>query len=140
PRAALDAARAGIFDADPLTRRAALQVVEGLPPAERLTLATPLLSDPSRAVRQQAAWALAPAAGSLQGAGVHAAVPRASNEFIASQRCLADRPGNRVTLGTFFAQLGRFGEAEAEYTAALRMRPAEVTAYVNLADLYRTQG
>ena len=137
---AFEAARVGIFDSDPLARRAALQIVEALPPAERVNLAAPLLADPSRAVRIHAAWVLAPVASTLPTTGARAALTRASNEFIASQRYLADRPENRVTLGAFFAQLGRSGEAEAEYRAALRMRPSEVSAYVNLADLYRARG
>jgi predicted CXXCH cytochrome family protein len=137
---AFEAARIGIFDADPLARRSALAILEALPPGERVALAAPLLSDPVRAVRLQAAWVLAPVAATLPLAATRSAFTRASNEFIASQRYLADRPENRVTLGTYFAQLGRAGEAEAEYRGALRLRPSEVTAYVNLADLYRSQG
>jgi predicted CXXCH cytochrome family protein len=137
---AMEAARAGLFDSDPLARRAALGILEALPPAERVALAAPLLADSSRVVRLQAAWMLAPSAGNLPLATSRAAFTRASNEFIASQRYLADRPENRVTLGTYFAQLGRLTEAETEYRAAIRMRPAEVAAYVNLADLLRGRG
>ncbi|HEX6926591.1 MAG TPA: tetratricopeptide repeat protein [Longimicrobiaceae bacterium] len=136
----LEAARVGLADPDPLIRHAALSALEGLPPEQRAALVTPLLSDSVRIVRQQAAWLLAPATASLQLPAARSAFTRAANEFIASQRYRADRPENRVTLGTFFAQLGRVGEAEAEYRAALRMRPGEVAAYVNLADLYRAQG
>jgi predicted CXXCH cytochrome family protein len=137
---AMEAARVGLFDADPLARRAALGILEALPPADRVALAAPLLSDSSRIVRLQAAWMLAPSAGNLPLAASRAAFTRASNEFIASQRYLADRPENRVTLGTWFAQLGRVAEAETEYRAAIRLRRAEVAAYVNLADLLRGRG
>lgn len=137
---AFEAARAGLADPDPLARRAALSILEGIPPQQRIAMAAPLLFDPVRIVRQQAAWVLAPVAAALPLAETRAAFTRASNEFIASQRYRADRPENRITLGTYFAQLGRLGEAESEYRAALRMRPAAVAAYVNLADLYRSQG
>jgi predicted CXXCH cytochrome family protein len=136
----LEAARVGLFDSDPLARRAALGILEALPPAERIPLVVPHLSDSSRVVRLQAAWMLAPVAAQLPLASARAAFASASNEFIASQRYLADRPENRVTLGSYFAQLGRLGEAEVEYRAALRLRPGEIAAYVNLADLLRARG
>lgn len=137
---ALEAARVGLTDPDPLARRQALEVLEALPPGERVGMAGPLLSDPTRIVRMHAAWLLAPAAQSFTMPALRDAFTRASDEFIESQRYLSDRPESRVTLGTYFAQLGRAGEAEAEYRAAIRMRPAEVAAYVNLADLHRARG
>ena len=64
--AALDAARRAADENRPLMRLAALQVLEGFPPRERVTIAVPLLGDTTRAVRQGAAWVLAPMADSLR--------------------------------------------------------------------------
>ena len=45
-----------------------------------------------------------------------------------------------LALGTFYAQLGLTGEAEAEYRSALGLNPKFAPAAINLADLYRTLG
>jgi predicted CXXCH cytochrome family protein len=137
--AGLEAAPAGLEDPDPLVRHAALTLLEALPAEQRVGPAAPLLSDSSRAVRSEAAWVLAPVARGLFGDEAQA-YARAQEEFIASQRYNADRPEARVTLGTFFAMLGRQSEAEAEFRSALDLFPRAVPAYVNLADLYRAQG
>jgi predicted CXXCH cytochrome family protein len=137
---AMVTARGGLADPDPQVRRAALLVLENLAPQERVDLAAPLLEDRSRAVRTQAAWLLAPTAAALSLSPSAAAFAGAVEEFIVSQRYNADRPESRVTLGTFFAQLGRPAEAVAEYRAALRLAPRDRAAYVNLADLYRGLG
>jgi tetratricopeptide (TPR) repeat protein len=139
PAAAMPAARGALTSADPMLRRAALGIVEAASPPERRALATSLLGDPSRAVRLQAAWVLAPVATTLTGEA-SASFERAAEEFIASQRLLADRPESRVTLGTFFTMLGRFVEAEAEFRTSIRRSPDWGPAYVNLADLLRLQG
>ena len=137
--AALEAARAGVADPNPMVRHAALAVLEHAPLHERIGLAVPLLGDPSRVVRIQAAWALAPAA-NLLNADQRSRFDRAAEELIASLRYNADRPESRTTLGTFFAQLGRYAEAEAEYRAALELSRSYVPAPINLADLYRALG
>jgi len=137
--AALAAARSGTEDPDPAVRVAALGVIETMPAERRSALAAPLLRDPRRAVRTQAAWVLAPASASL-GADDARAFARASDELVAAQRFNADRPEARITLGTYFGFLGRLPEAEAEYRAAIRLFPRAVPAYLNLADLHRVQG
>ncbi|HET8656428.1 MAG TPA: tetratricopeptide repeat protein [Longimicrobiaceae bacterium] len=136
---AVEAALRGLDSPDPQVRHAALTILERLPPEQRVSPAVPLLSDSSRAVRMEAAWVLAPVAHGLLGDEARA-YARASEEFVASQRYNADRPESRVTLGTYFALLGRLPEAEAEFRSVLHLFPRAVPAYVNLADLYRSQG
>lgn len=139
-RGGLDAARRHLDDPEPSVRRAALMVLEALPPGDRLGPATPLLRDPVRAVRLQAAWLLAPASGALTGPTDGSAFARAVEEFIESRRYRADRPEDRTTLGFFLSQLGRRADAVAEYRAALRLWPRYTPAYVNLSDLQREEG
>jgi Flp pilus assembly protein TadD len=138
--AATGAATAALEDPDPEIRRAALTVLESLPPANRVDLAAPLLEDRVLAVRLAAVRALAPAATAVA-AGVHAeAWRKAEAEYIATQRYNADRPESRMELGSFFAWTGRTAEAVTEYQTALKLAPQFVPAYVNLADLYRSRG
>jgi predicted CXXCH cytochrome family protein len=120
---ALQAARRWAHDTRPLVRLAALQIAEGFGASERIEIGAPMLSDSTRAVRQGAAWVLAPIADSLKAAAERRAFNVAAAEFIASQRYNADQPGDRVVLGVFFAQRGRLDLAEAEFRAALRMDP-----------------
>ena len=139
-RAAVEAARRHLGDPDASVRRAASMVFEALPLQERLASVTPLLRDPVRAVRLEAAWLLAPASAALAGTTDAAAFSRAAEEFIASRRYRSDRPEDRTTLGYFLAQLGRTAEATAEYQAARRLSAQYVPAYVNLSDLQRREG
>ena len=138
-RPTLEAARAGLGERDALVRRASIEALAALPPEQRLILFTPLLDDPVRTVRMEAASALADAIGGAA-PGQQGAFSRAALEFEAAQLFNADRPEARVTLGGFYARQGRFDEAQAQLQAALTLDPAFVPAYVNQADLLRVQG
>jgi Flp pilus assembly protein TadD len=59
---------------------------------------------------------------------------------VAAQRLHAERPEHRTNLGSFYAQRGRYEEAEAEFRAALTLPPMHVPAWVNFADMRRAQG
>jgi tetratricopeptide (TPR) repeat protein len=137
--ALVGAARVGLRDPDPAVRRAALSLVETLPPGERVSLAAGALGDPIRSVRIQAAWVLAAERRRLMLPDQQVAFQRAADEFIAAYNYLADRPESRTTLGSFLVQLRRFEEAEAQYRAALVLLPGYVPASINLADLHRAQ-
>ena len=135
----LAALQTGLRDGDPMVRLAAADALQALPPAQRLPLATPLLSDPLRAVRIAAARQLASVPQTLAGPAVRAQIDRGVAEFILAQQVDADRPEARTNLCTLFGELGEISAAEAECRAALRLRPQYTPASVNLADFYRTQ-
>jgi Flp pilus assembly protein TadD len=59
---------------------------------------------------------------------------------VAAERFNADRPEHRVSLGVFFADLGRVDDAEREYRGAIVLAPDFAPAYVNLAELLRARG
>jgi tetratricopeptide (TPR) repeat protein len=137
--AGVDAMKRAAGDPDPLVRRAAASALELLPPEARIAPVVPLLSDPVRIVRMEAARVLAPVRPEAFSQDTRAAYERAATDFIAAQRANADRPESRTNLGTFFAARRRVADAETELRAAIALEPRFVPAYVNLADLYRAE-
>jgi tetratricopeptide (TPR) repeat protein len=132
--------RGGLGHSDPLIRVNALGALGGSDPATRIGLAAPLLRDPVRAVRLEAASLLAAVPPEQLDAAQREALDRALNEYVETQRLNADRTDGRLNLGSLYARQHRFEQAEAEFRAAMRIEPQYVPAYVNLADLYREQG
>jgi len=118
---AVAAARASSRDPNPTVRLYALQALENAGEQDRLSVAPPLLADSRRAVRQEAAWILAPVARSLSDQTARTAFDSAMREFIGSQSYNADRAPSRLRLATFFGELGRFDDAATEIHAAERL-------------------
>ena len=137
-RASVEAAQAALVDPDALVRRASISTLDMLPPPQRLPLIAPLLDDPVRIVRLEAAVTLAD---SLSDASTEerAAFDRAAADYELAQRYNADRPESRAALGNFYLRQGRTQDAEAQLHSALELDPAFAPAYVNLADLQRAQ-
>jgi len=133
------AVRAALSDEGALVRREAVRALEPLPPQERVRLAAPLLSDPIRSVRIEAARLLAGTSPELLQEAQKTALDRGVSELVASETVAAERPENHVNLALLYSQMGRTNEAENELQTALRLDPKWVPAMVNLADLYRAQ-
>jgi tetratricopeptide (TPR) repeat protein len=136
---ALMAAEAALDDPSPLVRQAAAAAFDMLPPLQRRAL-FPLLGDPVRTVRMQAARTLAPLADDAFDAQSLAAFRRAADEYVAAEKFNADRPEHRTNLGGFLADRGDTAAADAEYRAALTLDPRFAPAWANLADLMRIAG
>ncbi len=98
------------------------------------------LRDPVRAVRIEAADAMAgtPAAG-LSGSAP-AALRDATAEYIAAQELNADRPQAHSSLAALFERRKAFAAAESQLETALALDPYFAPAAVNLADLDRELG
>ena len=137
---AVPVVRRALGDDDPLVRVAAVSALGLIPPEARLELAMPLLTDPVRAVRLEAARVLAPTPVDRLSGGQRATLTRMLNEYRASQLVNADRAEAHLNLGVLDAQLGRYDDAERSYRTALRMNAAFSATHLNLADLYRQQG
>ncbi len=137
---AFNVAERSLRDPDPLVRLAALQILDAAPARQRLALVVPLLGDRTRAMRQGAAWEVAPLRDSLGTPADRRAFTAAAAEFVASQQYNADRPANCLTLGAFYTQLGQFDSATAEFRAALRLAPQYAESYPALAAEWRKQG
>ena len=133
----IDWARRGLTDPDPMVRIGALDMLEGVPLAQRWPLASPLLADTVQGVRIRAASLLAGVPNTQLSASDRQRFGRAAQEFIAAQKLNADRPEARSMLGSFYAQRGATAEAETEYRAALGLSHQYTPAAINLADLYR---
>ena len=130
----------GLKDSNALVRLGALQSVEQFPIESRLTLAEPLLTDPVKSIRIEAARLLAALPPQQLSLERQKALRHASDEFIETQRYNADRAEARVNLGSFLAERGEMAGAELEFRSAIRIAPASIPAYVNLADVYRALG
>ncbi len=136
----VQAVQAALGDNDPLVRREAVRALEPLPPQDRVRLAAPLLTDPIRSVRIEAARLLAGTPLNQLQEAQRMALDRAISELIASEMAAAERPETHVNLALLDAQMGRTAGAEKELQTALRLDPKYVPAMVNLADLYRIDG
>lgn len=134
------AIRAAIGDQSPLVRMAASRVL-GLSSSPALvSAALPLLRDPVRAVRIEAARALAGVEQQGWTPEQQTDFAAATLELVAAENVDSDRPEAHLNLGLLDARQGRPDEARAHYETALRLDPKFVPALVNLADLFRTGG
>jgi tetratricopeptide (TPR) repeat protein len=138
--AAVGAGRAGAKDADPLVRRAAVSALERADPAQRIAILAPLLDDPVRTVRMEAARGLADAPRDRLTEAQRPALDRGLAEYVAAERFNADRPESHVNLGLLYAAQQRIADAEAALRTALEVNPQFAPAAVNLADLFRATG
>jgi predicted CXXCH cytochrome family protein len=134
------AIRAAIADPEPLVRMAAPRALPGSPPPRFVDAAAPLLGDPVRAVRIEAARALAGIDLLALTPEQQTALVKAIAELVAAELVDADRPEAHLNLGLLDLRRREPGEAEREYRTALRLDPNFVPALVNLADLDRARG
>ncbi len=132
-------ARLLMQDSDPEVRIAALGLVESIDPVNRVLAAAPLLEDPVRGVRIEAARVLADVPDDQLPEGRRAARTVALNEYIAALRLDADWPSANVNLGNLYLRQGRINEAIAAFERALELDAQFAGAYLNLADAYRMQ-
>lgn len=136
---AFAAVRDAIRDEDALVRRAGVAWLEVVPESARAGLAAPLLRDPVRGVRIEAARVLAGTPAAALGAAAPA-LEAALAEHRAVQEVNAGTPEAWLNLGLVAAARGDLAGAEASVREALRLAPELGAAAVNLADLYRAQG
>ena len=127
-------------DEDPAVRAAAAAGLDGLPERERLAAAGPVLKDPIRAVRIEAARALASVPAERFDASERKAFDAALAEFKEAHLAMADMPSSHLNLGALYESLGRRDQAEQSYQTALRMDPYFGPARANLASLYNELG
>ncbi len=125
----------GARDEDPLVRAAAAAGLAGRPGAAKVL--APLLSDPVRAVRVEAARSLVGVPDALPDP---AAFEKALAEFRARQEEMLDRPEAHLNLGALYEDEGDARRAEAEYREAIAILPQFWPARANLAGLLNLRG
>jgi predicted CXXCH cytochrome family protein len=128
---------AAITDPDPLVRLAVPRALTPSAPPAMLQAMASLLRDPLRAVRIEAARALAGLDLLSLTPELQTAMVNATKELVAAEMVDADRPEAHLNLGLLDLRRRQMREAEAEYRTALRLDPSFVPALVNLADLDR---
>jgi tetratricopeptide (TPR) repeat protein len=127
-------------DNDPLVRASAVHFLEVADLKTRVELGWSLLEDPDRVVRLETTRILAPLMRQQLPEQFHSQLEHAITEYEQSQQVNAERPESHLNLGLLEVAMGNTENAESEYRTALRLDPAFVPGYVNLADLYRQQG
>ena len=137
-QAGMDAARAALTDNDPLVRTAAAGGLDALPPSTRRDALHPLLTDRVRAVRLEAARALADVAASNNAAD-DPALTAAMNEYFEAQAGVTDLPATHVNLGVTYQRRRELPQAEGSYRSAIRLDPWFTPAVFNLATLLNEQ-
>ncbi|MEH6648489.1 MAG: multiheme c-type cytochrome [Motiliproteus sp.] len=127
-------------DSDAIVRKAAIGVVEALPVQQRIDLMLPLLSDPVRSVRMEAARLLASLPQTALPANAVTVRNQALDEFIQAQLFNAERPESHLNLGNLYRDQGKIKTAEQSYRQAIALNRRFSPAWANLADLYRAKG
>jgi len=127
-------------DRSALVRRAVAVAARGLPPDQRVEVARPLLRDRARTVRIEAVAALLGIDVGTWSQRDREALKKATAEYLEARSHNADRGEGLVDLAHVAMLAGDFEHAEESLREALDLDPTFTAAYVNLADLYRSQG
>jgi len=127
-------------DPDPAVRTAAVGSLERVPTESRAPLVAPLLVDPVRTVRLEAARVLSSVPAERLEAGQRRAHEAALAEYVAAQSASLDMPGAHLNLAVVLENEGKAPAAETEYRAALRLDPDFTPARLNLSRLLNGVG
>jgi Flp pilus assembly protein TadD len=123
-----------------MVRAAAVGGLDSLAPEPRIEAAAPLLEDPLRLVRVEAARVLASVPAERFGPRQRRVFEAALAEYEEAQRVQADMPSAHLNLGVLRANRGDRDLAERSYLKALWLDPGFLPARANLAHLYNQMG
>jgi predicted CXXCH cytochrome family protein len=145
---ALEATASALKDEDPFVRYEAVKGISNLMPKvlgteyqkRKHSLIVPLLNDPLRAVRSEAARVLTEIPAELIKGQERKEFEKALDEFIQRQESVADRPESHLNLGIMYENLGQDDKAESSYKTSLRIVDDFYPASFNLANLYNRLG
>jgi len=138
-REAIQTVTSMLYDDDPILRASAVRSLQFLPLHQRYQLLQALIDDPVDGVRLEVALSLA-------GVPLDQLSPDQARQlqglfdwYLDLQQRHADMPETQLQLGVFYLERGDLKAAEAAYREALKLNPQLVPAYLNLADLLRSQ-
>lgn len=124
---------------DPLIRRTAVAGLERLLPSDCISFVTPLLDDPIRAVRIEAARVLSSIDKNLLNEAQQKRFNIVLTELISSLTLSLDTPASNLNLAAIYENSGQINLAEKYYLNALKLDADFTPARLNLAQLYNSQ-
>jgi Tfp pilus assembly protein PilF len=129
-----------LADDDPLVRFHAVRNFPAGPPEEQVRFLAPLLFDPVKAVRIEAAQGLSAVPADLLAPDRKEAFDAALDEYVRAMEYSADFATSRHNLGILYTNLGQPDRARENYEAAIAIDDRFYPAKVNLAVLYSQMG
>ena len=129
-----------LSDENPLVRYTSAAHVSAERPERLVELLVPLLFDPVRGVRAEAASRLAGVSSELLKAYQQEALARGIEEFEESMRLNLDFPHAGFNLGNLYTALGELKKAEKYYRMSLDIDAIFLPAMANLAQLLNREG
>ncbi|MCX6284161.1 MAG: multiheme c-type cytochrome [Bacteroidetes bacterium] len=134
------AVRKACGDPDPLLRYTAVENFMAADSAELLRTLSPLLNDPVKAVRMQAANRLSAYKKEAFNEIQYRFFLKALEEYRKSQEYVSDFPTGRYNLANYYAKLKDLPKAEENYREAVRIDDLFYPAKANLVLIYYQQG
>ena len=137
---ATDAVMRALNDPDPLLRHTAVEDFQARDSATLFRLVVPLLGDPIKSVRMEAAYRLVTYPKGAFNNIQYGLFVKALDEYRQSQEYVADFPTGSYNLGNFYSRINDAGKAEEYYRQSLTIDNLFYPAKVNLAILYYKEG
>lgn len=125
-----------VVDDSDLVRFQAVRALENLPAKNRISLLSPLLKDPVRAVRIAAAGALAEIPDDSLTHISEKVLKRAQTEHLTYMEENADFASGQRYIALYNEKQQRFAKAKAAYRRALVIDNRDIASHVNLAHLH----
>jgi tetratricopeptide (TPR) repeat protein len=129
-----------LMDEEALIRRTAVTGISVAEPESLAKLLAPMLYDPVKSVRIEAASRLAGDLSKLLDAGQQAVFQTVLEEYIAAMEYTADFSASRHNLANLYSKLERPDDAASQYEAAIRIDDQFYPAKMNLAVLSSQRG
>ena len=136
----LKALEEGLSDSEALIRHTAISTLNQVGQVKNVGLIAPLLYDPVKAVRIQAALSLAPVHQDRLNINQKKMFHRAIEEYRSAMEYSADFPSGRFNLGIMYDALNDPEIAKKNYIEAIRIDSRFFPAKNNLAMLYNRSG
>jgi tetratricopeptide (TPR) repeat protein len=127
-------------DTDPLLRREAAENFMAADSAGLIHMLAPLLGDPIKTVRMEAAYRLSTYRKDAFNETQYRLFRKAFEEYKSSLEYLADFPSGRFNLGNYYAKTKDLLKAEENYREAIALDNLFYPAKINLAMLYYQEG
>ncbi len=126
-------------DPSPIVRRSVAVAARSMPAGQRVEVVRPLLRDEARSVRIEAVASMLGVGASDWSTTDRAALKSATVEYIEARSFNTDRGEGLADMAHVAMLAGDGKHAEENLREALDIDPTFTAAYVNLADLYRSQ-